>query len=151
MDQLVAQANRKFLLNQRDPVGVAYLVSDEYDCMIAPLLKKLLDGAGLADVRSTVGCAAGARPDGALGDGKGGASRQEPWQAGEERVGAPVDNDRHTLVEGAQGGGDHLLRASPGGGAGGAGDVEERGVGGTRAQSQHAHAARTWSRTTTLR
>jgi len=40
------QANLRCLLNEWDPIGVADLVSDEYDCLIAPLLSKLSAGDG---------------------------------------------------------------------------------------------------------
>ena len=30
------QANLRYLLNQWDPIGVADLVDDEYDCLLAP-------------------------------------------------------------------------------------------------------------------
>ena len=38
------QANLRYLLNEWDPLGVAYLESDEYDCLIAPLLSRLSAG-----------------------------------------------------------------------------------------------------------
>ena len=34
-----APANLRFLLNEWDPIGVADLVQDEYDCLIAPVLR----------------------------------------------------------------------------------------------------------------
>jgi hypothetical protein len=39
------QANLRYLLNQWDPVGVADLVLDEYDCLLAPLWTRLTKGA----------------------------------------------------------------------------------------------------------
>lgn len=38
------QANLRYLLNQWDPIGVADLVDDEYDCLLAPLWKMLTQG-----------------------------------------------------------------------------------------------------------
>ncbi|MFF8811083.1 hypothetical protein [Streptomyces pactum] len=38
------------LLNAWDPIGVADLVDDEYDCMLAPLLGRLHHGAGRAEI-----------------------------------------------------------------------------------------------------
>ncbi|MFC8588518.1 hypothetical protein ACFUGD_28770 [Streptomyces sp. NPDC057217] len=38
------------LLNVWDPIGVADEVPDEYDCMHAPLLRRLRDGAGRAEI-----------------------------------------------------------------------------------------------------
>lgn len=38
------QANLRYLLNQWDPIGVADLVDDEYDCLLAPLWKILTHG-----------------------------------------------------------------------------------------------------------
>ncbi|KRV48856.1 hypothetical protein AQ490_23650 [Wenjunlia vitaminophila] len=44
--QVAAQSgNLRFLLNEWDPIGVAELVQDEYDCMIGPLLRRLWRGA----------------------------------------------------------------------------------------------------------
>ncbi|MEN3360366.1 MAG: hypothetical protein V7637_4348 [Mycobacteriales bacterium] len=34
---LLLQANLRYLLNQWDPLGVADLVDDEYDCLLVPL------------------------------------------------------------------------------------------------------------------
>ena len=45
-----APANLRFLLNEWDPIGVADLVQDEYDCLIAPVLKVLISGGGRAGV-----------------------------------------------------------------------------------------------------
>ena len=39
------QQNLHYLLNQWDPIGVADLVEDEYDCLLAPLWDKLIHGA----------------------------------------------------------------------------------------------------------
>jgi hypothetical protein len=44
------QANLRHLLNQWDPIGVADLVNDEYDCMLSPLLRRLGSGQGPADI-----------------------------------------------------------------------------------------------------
>jgi hypothetical protein len=44
------QANLNYLLNEWDPIGVADLVSDEYDCMIAPLISRLNAGHGRAEI-----------------------------------------------------------------------------------------------------
>lgn len=38
------------LLNEWDPIGVADEVWDEYDCMIAPLLGRLREGADQAQI-----------------------------------------------------------------------------------------------------
>jgi hypothetical protein len=45
-----AQENLRYLLNQWDPIGVADIVIDEYDCMIAPLVSMLSAGAGRAEI-----------------------------------------------------------------------------------------------------
>ncbi|WP_285646056.1 hypothetical protein [Lentzea sp. NBRC 102530] len=39
------QANLRHLLNQWDPIGVADVVDDEYDCLLAPLWDELTHGA----------------------------------------------------------------------------------------------------------
>lgn len=44
------QPNLRYLLNEWDPIGVAEIAPDEYDCMIGPLLGRLLAGAGRAEV-----------------------------------------------------------------------------------------------------
>ena len=44
------QANLRYLLNQWDPIGVADLVDDEYDCLLAPLWNKLTHGATRASL-----------------------------------------------------------------------------------------------------
>ncbi|MEV4947344.1 hypothetical protein [Streptomyces sp. NPDC053755] len=36
----------RHLLNEWDPIGVADVVRDEYDCMLDPLLRRLRSGAG---------------------------------------------------------------------------------------------------------
>ncbi|MFG2677411.1 hypothetical protein [Streptomyces sp. NPDC048392] len=41
----------RHLLNEWDPIGVADLVEDEYDCLIAPLLNRLRNGADRAELR----------------------------------------------------------------------------------------------------
>jgi len=38
------------LLNEWDPIGVADEVRDEYDCMLAPLLRLLHGGAGRTEI-----------------------------------------------------------------------------------------------------
>ncbi|MBQ0983699.1 hypothetical protein KBZ10_04005 [Streptomyces sp. F63] len=38
------------LLNEWDPIGVADEVPDEYDCLLAPLLRRLRAGAGRAEI-----------------------------------------------------------------------------------------------------
>jgi hypothetical protein len=45
-----AQDNLRYLLNQWDPIGVADVVIDQYDCMIGPLLSMLNAGAGRAEI-----------------------------------------------------------------------------------------------------
>ncbi|MFN8081397.1 MAG: hypothetical protein U0Q19_17710 [Kineosporiaceae bacterium] len=42
------QANLRYLLNQWDPIGVADLVDDEYDCLLAPLWSRLIHGVSRA-------------------------------------------------------------------------------------------------------
>jgi hypothetical protein len=49
------QANLNYLLNEWDPIGVADLVTDEYDCMIAPLISRLNAGNGLAQISEFLG------------------------------------------------------------------------------------------------
>jgi hypothetical protein len=44
------QANLRYLLNEWDPIDVADLVSDEYDCLIAPLLSRLSRGGGRSQI-----------------------------------------------------------------------------------------------------
>ena len=44
------QANLRYLLNQWDPIGVSDLVSDEYDCLLAPLWRLLMQGASRAEL-----------------------------------------------------------------------------------------------------
>lgn len=46
----LSQANLRHLLNQWDPIGVADLVDDEYDCLLAPLWHKLTHGATRASL-----------------------------------------------------------------------------------------------------
>jgi hypothetical protein len=50
VDLVSAQGNLSYLLNDWDPIGVADLVSDEYDCMVGPLLSRLLRGDGRAEI-----------------------------------------------------------------------------------------------------
>ncbi|MGW1726426.1 hypothetical protein ACWCQK_26250 [Streptomyces sp. NPDC002306] len=40
----------RHLLNERDPLGVADEVQDEYDCMLAPLLERLRRGANQGEI-----------------------------------------------------------------------------------------------------
>ncbi|MFE7216096.1 hypothetical protein ACFY0A_43370 [Streptomyces sp. NPDC001698] len=40
----------RHLLNAWDPIGVADLVQDEYDCMLAPLLGRLCRNAGQTEI-----------------------------------------------------------------------------------------------------
>lgn len=40
----------RHLLNEWDPIGIADLVADEYDCLIDPLLERLRDGSGRREV-----------------------------------------------------------------------------------------------------
>lgn len=42
----ILQASLTHLLNEWDPIGVSDLVSDEYDCMVGPLLSMLSKGDG---------------------------------------------------------------------------------------------------------
>jgi hypothetical protein len=44
------QANLRHLLNAWDPIGVADVVDDEYDCLIGPLLQRLIAGGGRAEI-----------------------------------------------------------------------------------------------------
>jgi hypothetical protein len=44
------EVNLQVLLNQWDPIGVADVVEDEYDCLIWPLLSRLTAGAGRAEI-----------------------------------------------------------------------------------------------------
>ena len=45
------QPNLRCLLNEWDPIGVADIAPDEYDCTIGPLLVRLRAGAGEAEIR----------------------------------------------------------------------------------------------------
>ena len=42
--------NLQYLLNQWDPIGVADIAPDEYDCLIGPLLTRLRDRASRAQI-----------------------------------------------------------------------------------------------------
>jgi hypothetical protein len=42
--------NLRYLLNEWDPIGVAEIAPDEYDCMLGPVLGKLGAGAGRAEI-----------------------------------------------------------------------------------------------------
>lgn len=46
-----AHDDLRSLLNEWDPIGVADLVQDEYDCLIGPILTRLARGAARAEVR----------------------------------------------------------------------------------------------------
>lgn len=50
MDLHTVEANLRYILNQWDPIGVAGIVQDEYDCLLAPLLTLLLQGANRAQL-----------------------------------------------------------------------------------------------------
>ena len=56
VDQSDLQANLRHLLNEWDPIGVADVVSDEYDCLIAPLLSKLSAGGGRSQISEFLWC-----------------------------------------------------------------------------------------------
>jgi hypothetical protein len=45
------QDDLRHLLNEWDPIGVVDLVQDEYDCLIAPILSRLQQGADRAELR----------------------------------------------------------------------------------------------------
>ncbi|MFG1791207.1 hypothetical protein [Nocardia sp. NPDC049149] len=42
--------NLRYLLNQWDPIGVADLVDDEYECLVGPLLSRLNAGASRSEI-----------------------------------------------------------------------------------------------------
>ena len=44
------QLNLRYLLDEWDPIGVADIAPDEYDCLIAPLLVRLEAGARRAEI-----------------------------------------------------------------------------------------------------
>jgi hypothetical protein len=51
MDQADVQANLRHLIREWDPIGVADVApADEYDCLIAPLITKLSQGAVPAEI-----------------------------------------------------------------------------------------------------
>lgn len=50
VDEVQLQANLRYLVNQWDPIGVADVVDDEYDCMLAPLWQRLRNGATAAEI-----------------------------------------------------------------------------------------------------
>jgi hypothetical protein len=50
VDTVDVQANLRLLLNEWDPLGVADLAPDECDCMIAPLLSRLIRGEGRSEI-----------------------------------------------------------------------------------------------------
>ncbi|MGY3201339.1 hypothetical protein [Streptomyces sp. TE5632] len=47
---LSTESDLRHLLNEWDPVGVADLVQDEYDCMLGPLLQRLRGGASQTEI-----------------------------------------------------------------------------------------------------
>lgn len=49
------QENLRYLLNQWDPIGVADIVDDEYDCMLVPLWLKLIGVVAARPSPSTSG------------------------------------------------------------------------------------------------
>ena len=46
----VTENGLRHLLNEWDPIGVADVVQDEYDCMLAPLLQRLRSGADQTEI-----------------------------------------------------------------------------------------------------
>lgn len=54
MDPVDLQGELRYLLNRWDPIGIYDAATDyppdEYDCMIAPLLARLLGGAGVGEL-----------------------------------------------------------------------------------------------------
>jgi hypothetical protein len=50
VDSVDSQRNLRHLLNEWDPIGVADLAPDEYDCLIGPLLARLSRGADRAQI-----------------------------------------------------------------------------------------------------
>ena len=52
MESRGRRAELRALLNEWDPIGVADLVDDEYDCLEWPLLSRLTAGCTVADLRS---------------------------------------------------------------------------------------------------
>lgn len=55
MQPVDVHSNLRLLLNEWDPIGVADLVQDQYDCLIAPLLTRLHAGAGRAAIGEFLG------------------------------------------------------------------------------------------------
>ncbi|NEA45490.1 hypothetical protein [Streptomyces sp. SID10815] len=51
MDAADPEDDLRRLLNEWDPIGVADLVQDEYDCLITPLLDRLKREAGRTELR----------------------------------------------------------------------------------------------------
>jgi len=80
------------LLNEWDPIGVADDVQDEYDCMLAPLLQRLLGGADQAEIgkflRQDLEEHFGLDPLGLRPDAM--AARVIDWWATVGRAGAPA-------------------------------------------------------------
>ena len=50
------QANLRYLLNRWDPLGVADLVDDEYDCLLVPLWNRIVNAACPAAVSEFLWC-----------------------------------------------------------------------------------------------
>jgi hypothetical protein len=50
MVDVAQQLNLRFLLDEWDPIGVADIAPDEYDCLIGPLLVRLEADAGRAEI-----------------------------------------------------------------------------------------------------
>ena len=50
MEVVDLEPELRHLLNEWDPIGISDLVPDEYDCMLAPLLPRLSNGAEPAEV-----------------------------------------------------------------------------------------------------
>ncbi|SES28204.1 hypothetical protein SAMN05216188_13035 [Lentzea xinjiangensis] len=50
------QDHLRCLLNRWDPIGVADLVDDEYDCLLTPLRDKLIHGATRASLSEYLWC-----------------------------------------------------------------------------------------------
>ena len=50
VDLVTAQQNLRHLLNDWDPIGVAHLAGDEYDCLIGPVLAKLDEGSDRSEM-----------------------------------------------------------------------------------------------------
>jgi hypothetical protein len=51
MDWADLQLSLRNVLNEWDPIGVAEIAPDEYDCMHGPLFDRLRAGAGQTEIR----------------------------------------------------------------------------------------------------